>query len=319
MKGKYTISITARKAEYILEIERKITVIKGRSGTGKSSVLRLLRDFLELGAGSGVRVVKSCEVCLMVLQNSSPWEDILAELSGAIVFIDEDVRYLYSEAFQKALWHADIYAVIISRSGLFTALPYAVKSIYALHTEKRAKSTITRMYELYEEHHTEGDFDCVLTEDSGSGLDMARLAFGERAASAGGNSSVLSAVLKSNSSSMCVIVDGSAFGGFIEPVLKAIALKERALIAAPESFEYLLLGLVVIKKYLADELIRTYDYCDSKKYISYERYYTALLEKVTAEQLGFTYTKSKLPTYFSNEKCVGEYMRSLCECFLRKV
>lgn len=319
MKGKYTISITARKAEYVLELTRKITVIKGQSGTGKSSILRLLRDFLELGKGSGVRVSQSKDARLVVLQNSSPWEKLLEELTGAIVFLDEDVRYLYSEAFQKALWHADVYAVIVSRSGLFTALPYAVKSIYGLRTEKRDRATLTRMYELYEERHAEGDFESVLTEDSGSGLDMARLAFGDCAKSAGGNAGVLPSMLKDSSRSLCVIVDGAAFGGFIEPVLKAAALKGCALIAAPESFEFLLLSLTAVKKYLADELVRTYDYCDSREYISYERYYTALLENITAEHLGFVYTKSKLPAYFANEKCAGEYMRGICKSFLKRI
>ena len=35
MKGKHIISIASRKAIYHLELERKISVLKGNSGTGK--------------------------------------------------------------------------------------------------------------------------------------------------------------------------------------------------------------------------------------------------------------------------------------------
>ena len=123
MKGKHIVSITSRRAEYRLELERKITVIKGKSGTGKSSVIRLVSDYLELGKDSGIKVTVSSSARLLVLTNSSDWDRILPSLRNTIVFFDEDVRYLYTEVFQKALWTADCYAVIISRSGQFTGLP----------------------------------------------------------------------------------------------------------------------------------------------------------------------------------------------------
>lgn len=104
MKGRHKISIVSRHAEYRLELEKKISVIKGKSGTGKSSVIRLISDYLENGKDSGIKLTVSTSVKLLVLTNSSEWEMILPSIHDTILFLDEDVRYLYKEAFQKALW-----------------------------------------------------------------------------------------------------------------------------------------------------------------------------------------------------------------------
>ena len=127
-------------------------------------------------------------VSLSVLTNTSGRSEILASVHDTVLFIDEDVRYLYNESFQRELWAADCYAVIVSRSGRFTALPYSIFGIYELVTEKKGTNTATTMYHLYEERHDHSYFDLVLTEDSNSGLEMAKFSF-EKAevASAGGS------------------------------------------------------------------------------------------------------------------------------------
>ena len=89
MKGKHLISITSRRAEYRLELERKISVIKGNSGTGKSSVIRLISDYLELGKDSGIKLTISSSASVLVLTNSSDWEKILPSVGNTILFFDE--------------------------------------------------------------------------------------------------------------------------------------------------------------------------------------------------------------------------------------
>ena len=191
MKGKHIISITSRKATYHLELERKISVLKGNSGTGKSSLIRLISEYLEYGKQSGVKLLTDPVVSLSVLTNTSDWLEILASVHETVLLIDEDVRYLYSESFQRELRAADCYAVIVSRSGRFSALPYSIFGIYELVTEKKGINTATTMYRLYEEERDRGYFDLVLTEDSNSGFEMASFAFeNAEVVSAGGNSLV---------------------------------------------------------------------------------------------------------------------------------
>lgn len=326
MKGKHIVSITSRRAEYRLELERKITVIKGKSGTGKSSVIRLVSDYLELGKDSGIKVTVSSSTRLLVLTNSSDWDTVMPSLRNTIIFFDEDVRYIYTEAFQKALWTADCYAVIISRSGQFTGLPFAVSSIYELVTERNGKNTITSMYHLYEEKHKQNDFDLVVTEDSNSGYEMAKYAFDSekmRVISAGGNASVYRTLMKNGGENdqICVDVDGAAFGPYIEPVLKFAELQGTISVSAPESFEFILLHLDSVMKHLSldhGELSRTYDFCDSKDFITWERYYENLLNEITTEHLGFSYGKSKLNPYFLNGRCAELFIEQICKSFIKR-
>lgn len=326
MKGKHIVGITSRRAEYRLELERKITVIKGKSGTGKSSVIRLVSDYLELGKDSGIKVTVSSLTRLLVLTNSSDWDTVMPSLRNTIIFFDEDVRYIYTEAFQKALWTADCYAVIISRSGQFTGLPFAVSSIYELVTERNGKNTITSMYHLYEEKHKRNDFDLVVTEDSNSGYEMAKYAFDSekmRVISAGGNASVYRTLMKNGGENdqICVDVDGAAFGPYIEPVLKFAELQGTISVSAPESFEFILLHLDSVMKHLSldhGELSRTYDFCDSKDFITWERYYENLLNEITTEHLGFSYGKSKLNPYFLNGRCAELFIEQICKSFIKR-
>lgn len=326
MKGKHIVSITSRRAEYRLELERKITVIKGKSGTGKSSVIRLVSDYLELGKDSGIKVTVSSSTRLLVLTNSSDWDTVMPSLRNTIIFFDEDVRYIYTEAFQKALWTADCYAVIISRSGQFTGLPFAVSSIYELVTERNGKNTITSMYHLYEEKHKRNDFDLVVTEDSNSGYEMAKYAFDSekmRVISVGGNASVYRTLMKNGGENdqICVDVDGAAFGPYIEPVLKFAELQGTISVSAPESFEFILLHLDSVMKHLSldhGELSRTYDFCDSKDFITWERYYENLLNEITTEHLGFSYGKSKLNPYFLNGRCAELFIEQICKSFIKR-
>ena len=326
MKGRHIVSVTSRKSRYHLEIERKISVLKGNSGTGKSSLIRLISEYLEYGKQSGVKVFVDSSATLAVLNNSSDWYEILSALHDTILFIDEDVRYLYSESFQRELWKADCYAIIVSRSGMFTALPYSIFGVYEFVTERKNINAVTTMYRLYEDKHENSAFDLILTEDSNSGYEMARYAFeaeGTEVTSTDGNTSVLSTLQKLNHAyrHICVNVDGAAFGAFIEPVLKFAEMRGDIWISAPESFEYVLLNISEINRHLSQnqgELTKTFDYCDSSMYGSWEQYYEDLLKQVTAEHFDFTYNKRRLNPWFLNRKCGAQFVDILLKSFVTR-
>lgn len=326
MKGRHIVSVTSRKASYRLELERKISVLKGNSGTGKSSLIRLILEHLEYGKQSGVKISVDSSVSLAVLTNISDWPKILSSVHDTVLFIDEDVRYLYGESFQRDLWEADCYAVIVSRSGMFTALPYSIFGVYELVTERKGIHTATTMFRMYEEKHDRKFFNLILTEDSNSGFEMAKYAFeteNTEVVSAGGNASVLSVLqnLSLTHGNICVNVDGAAFGAFIEPVLKYSEVIGNILVSAPESFEYVLLNISEVKRHFSQDwgkLTRTFDYCDSREYSSWEQYYEDLLKQVTAEHFGFTYSKRKLDAWFLNRNCAEQYVALLQKCFVAR-
>lgn len=82
-------------------------------------------------------------------------------------------------------------------------------------------------------------------------------------------------------------------------------------ILVPESFEYLILRSRVCNWCkISEELDRTYDYCESSKDVSWERYYTKRLEELT-KGTKMEYTKSKLREFYyknSVQKSVYEVL-----------
>jgi hypothetical protein len=308
MTGKYYIEISNRKLKYKLEFERKITLIKGNSGTGKTTLIRMIQGYLEQGNKSGIKIKNDANVPLAVFTTVTNWERDLTELNGNIIFIDESVDYLYSRGFQTLFSDSDNYIVIISRSGNFNHLPYAINSIFELRTQSGLEGNITQMYRLYTENNLVQNAELVITEDSNSGKEMMEHIYDCSVVSAGGNTKVCAAFANyiESPQNINIIVDGAAFGGFIAQLMGLVKLKSNAYIVAPESFEYLLLLTVGYNKYAQNELAQTWDYCDSTTFITWERYYTKLLDDICQAKYGFSYNKNKLHNSFLSENVINQ-------------
>jgi len=80
---------------------------------------------------------------------------------------------------------------------------------------------------------------------------------------------------------------------------------------APESFEYLILnsGIVTVKK---DLLEHPYDYADSSKYSSWERFFTHELVTLTQGTV-YRYSKSQLNTTYLTEGNINKIVQILPE------
>lgn len=124
-----TILINNR-LHYEFEIKRNITIIKGDSATGKTTLINMIRQFTNLGNSSGIELV--CDVPCRVLEGID-WQIILHNISGNIIFIDEENAFIKTEQFAKAVREADNYFVLITRENLYN-LPYSVEEIYGLHS-----------------------------------------------------------------------------------------------------------------------------------------------------------------------------------------
>lgn len=145
MVGKHHLEIENKRVKYVLDIERKITVIKGNSGTGKTTLIRMIQGYIAQGNKSGITLKNDSSIPLMVFTAATRWESELAELKGTLIFIDEAVDYIYSKGFQQEFIRSDNYLVVISRSGRFNHLPYAIQSIYELYTTTNEKIKLTKM------------------------------------------------------------------------------------------------------------------------------------------------------------------------------
>lgn len=304
MIGKYKIEIYNNRVHFRLEVKRNITIIQGYSGTGKTTLIRLLAAYQRLGDGSGV-VLKCEKPC--VLLNVVDWRHQLETSKGNIIFTDENVPFIKTKEFAEAVNHSDNYFVIIYRDSL-PQLSYSIAEIYGIRVDRESqKYAVTKrvyntMYNIY--NVAVGEVvkpDVVVTEDSNSGNDFFKAAFSCSCVSAGGKSLVVEKVEDNASDDRLIlaIVDGAAFGSDMARFMHIVHSRGlRCTLFAPESFEYLVLksGILDVPREWTEE---TYMFADSSKWVSWERFFTEQLVSVTRDTM-YQYAKSKLnPVYLT--------------------
>ena len=64
MKGKYNITVKSRRIQYKFTVLRNITILRGDSATGKTTLIDMIAAYQENGEASGVTVQskKQCTV-----------------------------------------------------------------------------------------------------------------------------------------------------------------------------------------------------------------------------------------------------------------
>lgn len=172
MKGKYKIVVKNNRLHYEFEIKRNLTVIRGDSATGKTTLINMLRQAENLGPSSGIDVV--CNAPCRVLEGAN-WKLILENSSKTIFFTDEENTFIHTEEFAAAVKSSDNYYVLITRENLYT-LPYSVEEIYGIHCSGKYHDTrrmYNQLYHIYSDHQTLPVVpEKIITEDSNSGYDF---------------------------------------------------------------------------------------------------------------------------------------------------
>lgn len=173
MIGTYHVKVSRRRrASFSFEVRRNITVVRGDSGTGKTTLYEMIADYSALGERSGVAV--RCERPCIALTDHD-WRHQLAGIADSIVFIDEGLEDLLTDDFAAALKSSSNYYVIFCRAEL-PNLPYSVNEIYRIKTSGKYH-TFEPLYKQGEGHRYSlsrrkpgVSFDALVTEDSKSGL-----------------------------------------------------------------------------------------------------------------------------------------------------
>ena len=306
MKGKHSITVGNNVLQYKFEIRRNITIIKGDSATGKTTLVDMIREYYENGEQSGVTL--QCDKQCVVLEGRQ-WKVLLENIHDSIVFIDEGNAFVTSSDFADAVKYSDNYYVIITRESLPT-LPYSVDEIYGIKASGKY-GTLHRTYQEF--YHIYGKQECinpynpevVIVEDSNSGYEFFENITVKKeikVISAGGKSNIFRELGHCADRRVLVIADGAAFGPEMDRVMKRISLRDDKMLYLPESFEWLVLKSGIIKDGDINKILEEpSEYIESEKYMSWEKFFTALLvDKTRASYL--KYEKAKLNASYKNEK-----------------
>ena len=315
MKGKHTIKVSNRRVHFTLELERNITVIRGDSATGKSTLVGLLRDYEELGSSSGV-TLSSTKPCRVL--NSVDWQLRLEKIRNSFVFIDEGNAFVSSQDFARAIHGTSNYYIIVTRESLYQ-LPYSVDAVLELKNTTRKTKTYNRSYPYYKSvDKTEARLnavDRILTEDSNSGHQMFEhiaAVRGKHCDSAEGKSNIFRCLLSSGERSL-VVADGAAFGAEMDKIHQLLKNHpEKIMLYLPESFEWLILKSGIIdSEEVRNILANPSDFIKAEEYMSWEQFFTALLVKLTAERDYMRYNKQHLTHFYFNEENVRKIIEAM--------
>lgn len=302
MKGKYRVIIQNKRMKYDFTLKRNITVIRGDSATGKTALVDMVREYYENGPDSGVEL--RCERSCAVLEGRD-WKVRLDAFHESILFIDEGNDFVTTEEFASVIQKTDNYYVLVVRESL-EMLPYSVEEIYGIRDSGKygtLKQTYNELYHLYGVNDLQKDItpEKLITEDSNSGFQFFSHVAEKRMTpciSAGGKSNIFSILTQNEKEKVLVIADGAAFGSEMDKIMKLMKEDKNIMLYLPESFEWLILRSGLLRnREVEAALEEPWEYIDSSRYFSWERFFTSLLTEKTKDSY-LQYSKRSLnPSY----------------------
>ena len=325
MKGMHHIVIQNKRIRFAFSIKRNITIIRGDSATGKTTLFSMIEEYGNLGKDSGVQI--QCDKACVALSGKY-WQETLENIHDSIVFVDEDSRFLKTKDFAKRIRNSNNYYVLITRENL-PALPYSVEEIYGIHCSGRYMDT-RQVYNLFYKIYSETNpgkllVKSLVTEDSQAGFtffSQVAMTRGICCESADGKSNILGILqkrlLNKEQKETLVIADGAAFGPEMAHISQLLRGNSNIKLYLPESFEWLLLYADILNKpFIRKRLEEAENYIESEKYFSWERYFTDLLMEETKDS-PYPYDKSNLKDFYLQDKVVQKVLEAMAPICLAK-
>lgn len=316
MKGRHHITVENKRIRYDFEIKRNLTILRGNSATGKTTLVDMIREYYENGISSGVTLL--CDKECAVIEGRT-WAGQLSMIRDSIVFIDEGNDFVMTDAFSSYIQNSDNYYVIITREGI-PSLPYSVDEIYGIRDSGKYgnfNKTYNQFFHIYLSEIPGKSFTpkVVITEDSNSGYQffdaVCKRSNDVECISANGKSNVFAAAVEHSDQDVLLIADGAAFGSEVQKLEFLLHNHPNIKLFLPESFEWLLLhtGLMEDPNIL-DILQHPEDFIESQKWFSWERFFTALLIRSTQESY-LKYNKKELNPNYLQKKIADKILLEL--------
>ena len=314
MKGSYWFRAKSKKVLFEFSIRRNITVIKGDSATGKTTLLRILYEYLRMGKQSGYAVSTNVSYYVYIRDEvGRDWKDALYPLKNTVVFIEENNEFVFTKEFASFVKKSGNYFVFVTRAPL-KILPYSIHEIYEIITDEK-RTDIKESYHEFREIYSNypiienNKIQNIVTEDSNSGYQFWTHAFkNSHVTSSNGNGNLIKQVEELGPGDALVIADGAAFGSLMESCMSSFQVQtdRRISLWLPESFEYLILTSGVLKSEKITQILENIsEYVECEKYESWESFFTELLVTLTAGGVE-KYSKNVLNAYYLQDWIVDK-------------
>lgn len=295
LKNTLNLEVESDIFNFSCELHRRITVIRGDSGVGKTSLVNI-------ATSKGPGILVKCDLNVKAANDDS-WKSMLKGEKDAVIFFDDleaTETIEFAALCKETLVKNNLYIVLINREGLnnFKELEEEGKG----HKYMEASISVSEIYDFKSngvEHWLEpvnipitndySNVDCVLVEDSGNGYKFFDRYIGNIVPATNGKSSIVNDVrfLGSKFSKILVMLDLAAYGCHWEAFNKRILYNFKNVFILPnrECFEYMLIKSNMLRSnpVVAQELENPIKYAN--QFISWEKYYEDLIGRVTYGRL----------------------------------
>ena len=101
MKGNHHVIIQSKGLKYEFDIKRNITVVRGDSATGKTTLVNMIKDYTKT-LNNGI-IIQSDVPCDVFSGSSDTWETYVRNRKETIIFVDEDIDYMSTVEFAETI------------------------------------------------------------------------------------------------------------------------------------------------------------------------------------------------------------------------
>jgi hypothetical protein len=308
-----------------IPIERRITIIRGDSGTGKTTLV----NNLESSKDSEFNVQFPLDIFVATCRN---WNVIMSGVQDSLIVFD-DLSIVETADFAKLVKDTEDkgnYFLIFSREPIgmekLSRLSISVSSVLRFVISQDGKQHYTEPYYKFY-GHSYNSISCtdILLEDKSAGKQFFEAVFGKehiQSASSGKNTLVNDVIDKLKNDINCtllVMTDMAAFGCNMDALYNLVLLpyKNRVYIDSKyECLEELLLQTNCLKDNIKVQT-QLNDLCKyANKFISWERYFEQLLEDVTKDIDGIQYVHGRKLKYCWIHDCSECNSKGHRECHM---
>lgn len=297
------LEIKGKRINYLLEIQDRITIIRGDSATGKTTMAKIISQQLR-GINNGFEINTDFNL-KEVLKNNIEYPD----LDPNSLYLLDEGSLETSNQFANFVNKSRSHFIIISRDRMPNII-YSFESIYEFYNDNGIIKLKHKYNDLNNQYVNKLKLNKLITEDSNSGYQFYNKFKNINVVSSKSNSK-LSRMIE-NEDDIIVVFNSIAIGPYIENMYN-ISRNKNIYFLFPKSFEWLLLNSGIFRKS---------DIEDSKNYIGViyiteEEYYTKLLIEVSSRFNNeyIRYKKHKLSDWYLEDDRFNKVINKLGELF----